>query len=515
MKQKFKDIFSGLDTAYGRFIPQDKNEIGKLQGKNQIFREPDGLPDSLWEEHLNGTTSLGIIPIDANNECRWACIDIDVYNGFSHIELINKIRKHKLPLIVFKSKSGGAHVFMFFTVPVKAGFAQSKLKELASFLGCAGAEIFPKQVKLLLDKGQTGNYLNLPYFNADDSQRHALDDDGNPCSIEQFYTLYDIHVQDNATTDYLKLEDFFKDGPPCLNILHSNGIPEGGRDETMTNIAVYFKKSGKKEFLSDLLEVNKNVCDPPLSQAEVQKIEQSVSKKEYDYGCSKEPLASNCNKKECYRRKFGKGKIDLDISPTQLECYGSEPPLWFLTLDSGQTIKLKTDDLQIQTRFQKACMEQIKVMPGILPSPRWAEKINTLLEDVSNVDEIGTSNKDQLLELLKEWCTNKGAAITKEEIVHGKPWLNREVNIPDHRKHHFQLRYLEDFLQKKKFIAYNRTEITHILRDIGGENEISIRLNVGKDKKVIKVWTVPEFIDEMENVKADIPDMYDKKEYEA
>jgi hypothetical protein len=58
---------------------------------------------------------------------------------------------------------------MFFTVPVKASLVQSRLKEFASFLGCAGSEIFPKQVKLLLDKGQTGNYLNLPYFNGDKS----------------------------------------------------------------------------------------------------------------------------------------------------------------------------------------------------------------------------------------------------------------------------------------------------------------------------------------------------------
>ncbi len=71
--EKFKEIFRGLNVAYGKFIPSDTNDAGKLQGDNKIIRQPDGLPDKLWEDHLNGTNSLGIIPIDENNECRWGC----------------------------------------------------------------------------------------------------------------------------------------------------------------------------------------------------------------------------------------------------------------------------------------------------------------------------------------------------------------------------------------------------------------------------------------------------------
>jgi hypothetical protein len=44
---------------------------------------------------------------------RWGCIDIDSYAGFDHQKLINKIKQFKLPLVVCRSKSGGAHVFLF------------------------------------------------------------------------------------------------------------------------------------------------------------------------------------------------------------------------------------------------------------------------------------------------------------------------------------------------------------------------------------------------------------------
>ena len=36
--EKFKEIFRGLNVAYGKFIPSDTNDAGKLQGDNKILR---------------------------------------------------------------------------------------------------------------------------------------------------------------------------------------------------------------------------------------------------------------------------------------------------------------------------------------------------------------------------------------------------------------------------------------------------------------------------------------------
>ena len=512
MNNKFIEIFSGLNVAYGQFVPGEKNLQGKMGGVVNTIKCPQGLPENVWPDHLSGAKSLGIIPIDENNECRWGCIDIDSYNGFDHLSLIKKIRKHGLPLIVCKSKSGGAHVFMFFTVPVKASLVQSTLSSYASFLGCAGTEIFPKQTSLSREKGQVGNFLNLPYFGGDESERHALDDEGQPCSLEQFYTLYDVYAQPDASKDFLQLEDFFTEGPPCLNVLYQNGIPEGGRNETLTNIAVYFKKTGKTEFLMDVLNANNKMCVPPLSQEEVHKIVSSVNKSDYDYGCNKEPLRSNCDSKTCAKKKFGKGPADIEVNVTGLEMYGTEPPLWFLSIEGKEnSLELETEDLQTQKLFQKKCIEQLRFMPKIIPAPRWQEKMASLIGSASFTAAPG--NKELFADYLKEWCTSKAAATLKEEIVNNKPWLNREAN--ENRKHHFFLKDLEDFLQRKKFTAYNRTKITRMLRtEFDGQKE-SLRLPKTNGKKlVIKVWTVPEFVDEMDQVDIPMPDMKDKKSYE-
>ena len=108
---KFKSIFLGLEIAYGQYQPGERGENGKQKGKAYIVRGI--VTDDLWSNHLEGKgPALGIIPITKDNSCRWGCIDIDEYN-FDHLSLIKSIRKLNFPLIVCRSKSGGAHVFLF------------------------------------------------------------------------------------------------------------------------------------------------------------------------------------------------------------------------------------------------------------------------------------------------------------------------------------------------------------------------------------------------------------------
>ena len=42
---------------------------------------------------------------------------------------------------------------------------KSKLKAMAEALGYGGSEIFPKQTEILVERGDTGNFLNLPQLN--------------------------------------------------------------------------------------------------------------------------------------------------------------------------------------------------------------------------------------------------------------------------------------------------------------------------------------------------------------
>ena len=101
--RKFTEIFEGLDRAHGvTKVTESISNGTKIKGKSFVKREP--VTDELWQKHLEGTDSLGVIPINDENKCKWGCIDIDSYAGFDHKQLINKIQKLNLPLIVFRSK---------------------------------------------------------------------------------------------------------------------------------------------------------------------------------------------------------------------------------------------------------------------------------------------------------------------------------------------------------------------------------------------------------------------------
>ena len=172
MLEKFKNIFEGLDRAHGvTKVTESISNGTKIKGKSFVKREP--VTDELWHKHLNGTESLGVIPINDDNQCKWGCIDIDSYAGFNHLELIKKIEKLNLPLIVFRSKSGGAHVFLFTEDYVSAKSMQDKLTQIRAVLGYAGSEVFPKQTELK-SKDDTGNFLNLPYFNFENTTTDHL-----------------------------------------------------------------------------------------------------------------------------------------------------------------------------------------------------------------------------------------------------------------------------------------------------------------------------------------------------
>ena len=81
----------------------------------------------------------------------------------------------------------------FLKEPVQASLVRDKLTEWSAEIGYAHCEIFPKQVEIKADRGDTGNFLNLPYHGGDDSMRHGFSDDGSGASLSDFFHLYDTY----------------------------------------------------------------------------------------------------------------------------------------------------------------------------------------------------------------------------------------------------------------------------------------------------------------------------------
>lgn len=63
----------------------------------------------------------------------------------------------------------------------------------------------------------------MPYFDAEDGLRYAFNDDGTAATLEEFFGLYEAHVQTpeqlEALTQAQVESTAIVDGPPCLQTL--------------------------------------------------------------------------------------------------------------------------------------------------------------------------------------------------------------------------------------------------------------------------------------------------------
>jgi Family of unknown function (DUF5906)/TOTE conflict system, Archaeo-Eukaryotic Primase domain/Primase C terminal 1 (PriCT-1) len=317
--------FRGYDRAHGQYkLTGTKDERGKAEGKALTLEGGPSL--ELWRLHLEGRLGLGVIPLEAPDTVWWLVIDADVY-PLDHEALEKKIKALGLPLVMCRSKSAGAHLFVFFKVATSATLALAVAERYAALLGFAGCEIFPKQTTRK-DDSEPGNWLNMPYFNCDATERYAIKG-GQRLTLAQFLE----YATDQATTldDLPEIEapesELFADGPPCLRMLEKLGIPSGNRNEGMFNVAVYLRKRFPDEWQNQVQEYNAKICDPQLSLSEVNALIKSVDRKKYSYKCKHPPIKRHCDKAACRQCAFGAfglddgTKVDVGVSVDDFVAY--------------------------------------------------------------------------------------------------------------------------------------------------------------------------------------------------
>lgn len=141
----FAELFRGYPNAYGT-------------GRGGWVHRAPTLGAFL--SHLEGSgDGLGIGPLLPDDTAWFGAIDLDrpdfdrakqfmgLLPGTSWLE---------------RSRSGNAHVLVFFVEPIEAWVLRGVLREALAAYNERGVEVFPKTDHLL--PGMVGNYLNLPYF---------------------------------------------------------------------------------------------------------------------------------------------------------------------------------------------------------------------------------------------------------------------------------------------------------------------------------------------------------------
>ena len=428
---KFKEIFEGNNSAYGIMkLTGEVSDKGKAVARALIKREE--VTEDLWSDHIEGKEpALGIIPINENNECRWGCIDVDIYN-LDHVTIMRNIKGMGFPLGTFRSKSGGAHLFLFAKEFIPAALMQSKLKAMSEALGYAGSEIFPKQTEILVERGDTGNFLNLPYHGGIRGLRYTFEAGGNAASLESFYSIYDEWSQtreqiENIIVKKAEVVEIFPDGPPCLNRLAEEGFGEGSRNNALFNLAIYRQKASPDNWQDILEEDNHKYMNPPLKSAEVQNLVKSIGKRGYDkYRCKEQPICGSCNAAKCRTKKYGVGFEDEQMPELDtLTKIKSNPPQWFLNV-AGNRVELKTEQLHNPNLFAIAVLDQANVVSPIPKAKDWREvHLKMLMQNLQEIEPLESLDPvNQIINLLYDFTVNRPQARTKEDILRKMSWTD-------------------------------------------------------------------------------------------
>jgi len=453
-------LFEGYSAAYGIYTITGEHRGEKILGKAKSVKGPVTI--ELWSDHVSGKNGIGIIPINEDSNVKFAAIDVDNYD-LELEELAKKIEK--LPLVLCRTKSGGAHLYLFLTDFFSAVDVQAKMREFAALLGFGGVEIFPKQTRIITERGDIGQWINMPYFNVSRTTRHAYDNTGKILELDEFIKFaFSKRITPAQLVTFSDNRELITGGPPCLNHLAKTLFPEGTRNNGLFNLGVYCRKAYPDSWQGKVEEMNTRFMDPPLPAVEVLGVIKSLNKKDFQYTCSQPPIKQHCDRDKCRLCPHGIGGFDYGFPKFgTLTKLLTEPPIWFLEVEGGGRLELSTADLQSPLSFQLRCMEHLSIMPNLPKREAWTEMIQRLMSDVTVVEVPREATPMGLLmQHLEEFCTSRASGKSADELLLGKPWTNNHM-------HYFRVRDFVEYLKRLKFNEYPLQKIAMRLKDMGAE----------------------------------------------
>jgi TOTE conflict system, Archaeo-Eukaryotic Primase domain len=501
---KFHQLFRGLDRSHGEYtVPKGAKPSavdGKLEGSAVTLSEP--VTVELWCRHLAGEIGLGITPVNESGFCRWGCIDIDVY-PLDLNDLNRRIQKFKLPLLIARTKSGGAHLLLFLTDIGNAADVRDILTRWARKLGYPKAEVFPKQ-DMVEGKG-FGSWLNMPYQAGKRSTRYVLDPaTGESLTPEEFL---DVAYDRSAPPDNLESwepvgdtpsvtnrgpseNDVFPEGPPCLNLLWAEGVPAHTHNEVMFNIALYYKRVDSVTAEARSLAMSSSVR-PNKDMSEIRATVRGALKRQYQYRCRNQPLVTVCQRDECIKRRFGIGEqspITGDGAPLVLGALYkilTDPPIWAWDIN-GRRVELTSDQMLNQRQFAVRVHEATSILPKPLRPSAWTALIaKRSLEAPQHEVPPDATQAGVVWHALEKYCTNRARGQEKSELLMEKP-------VSFGGRTYFVGPAFLAWCHAQRVVVTER-KLYGWLHDRGMEHSM-----MEVQGKTVSVWSVPDFEEQVE-----------------
>jgi len=433
------DLFRSNNRGYGvgEFSGAKYNEDKNKWTPGGVRWNWGPTTEGTWVEHLTGTRLIGQGVLCDDNRCWYACLDIDDYDIDYTIEMA-KIKASGLPLIVFRTKSGGLRVVIFFSEPIDAELIIPRMRKLAASLGYANCEIFPKQTKLDVEHGDCPSWIYMPYGGTAGMfpEQGAMNEMGNllmldeavslcmnnRLSQQQFLDLF--KAEENAKSNgkangrrhpkgawvqedsyELNVNTIFHDGPCCLwTISHDKN--RDFQNNFLLNVSTFLKRKYPENWDKCLEWVNYNVLQPVGDRDKLNEIIKRGKTHTYEYMCQQEPICSHCNPHACRRMPFGvgdSGSGGVDFYELGITIINRDPQIFILNIGDNR-VMMDAEELLNQQRFKVKCLASGAPFPHSLKREEWENVVRRAIDNATVVEPPTLMRTHaQEIEILTTW----------------------------------------------------------------------------------------------------------------
>jgi len=459
------EIFQGNTKAHGVHIPANKKKKGeKAEGKSFTRREK--LTKEHILKHLHGTESIGLNPLNDEGNIRFAVIDVDIYplDPKNYLESLSSLG---LPFVGFRSKSGGLHLYFFFSSAVPAIKALPEIQLIRQILGLDRAtEIFPKQTRL--SEGQIGNWINLPYFDYKNTDRYAYSSKAENLNLEEAISVIKASKLSLSELTLILKNAPMSEAPPCVQTLFlTKEIGKGNRNVYLFNCAVYLKACFGKDFAEKLHELNKQLPNPVPYEELDKTVIASHNKGDYTYQCNDATLSKHCDKSICMLRKYGRGAGEVsDLYFEQLIQVKSSVPYYKWSVNGAEMIFYSESELMNQNKFREMCLRYLHKIPIQLKLPAWDGVLNRALSNlkIELVDAEDDLSEDSLWVSKVLEFFSRPQAMRPSQVEDGMVWQTESSEL------HFKGAKLLEYLDKTNlFRHFKKTQHRNLLQQLGAQ----------------------------------------------
>lgn len=464
--KSFSALFTGNKQAYGV-----SRVVGKAKEGEKVEADCATVSKTLTEKayiaHLHGKQGLGIVPVDQDGCVHFAVIDVDVYD-MNPVTILTAVSRAKLPLVGFRSKSGGMHLYVFFSKREQASAVIPVMREISNTLSFSPkTEIFPKQASL--DADAKGNWINLPYFSHKVSNRFAYNLDGTAMPLQQALTLCSgLRVTLKNLKDALTNAPLAQ-APVCLQtIFLYGGADEGERNHYLFNCAVYLKARFGEDFAQHTHKLNESTL-APLSYQEVDTtVIASHNKQDYTYKCTEPCLEAHCDKKRCAERKYGKAASrvsNLSFGKLVQIQTGRSNAKYQWEINEVALEFSSADELANQNIFRRLCMDNLRQVPNKLSDKSWLGILRRAFEQMVVVEEKITDDQENSLWLIyAERFFERRFGIRPEQMEDGYVYYDHKVGDLFFKLEFF----VQHMLETRQFDSLPKNDHAKLLRKLGG-----------------------------------------------